>query len=831
MIRFASRARIAGVVAAAALLISTPGFAATPRVVEAQWVHSLGMAGRTPIMIDPIQSMIVQGTWTGAKAGDVIRSLVDGKEETWADMTADAEGVYNIDAHGSVTMRFVYESDKSQVGIFSARGFRVLYANGEPRFGDPYAAGMCEIPIELKKGKNEVLLVGVRMAQAPTLTVPPASAFLTLQDLTFPTMFPGEALDSIGGIVVTNATMSESRGLVIEAEVEGSEPTRVEIPPIIATTRRKVPFLIKAPASSEVGERKMVLRLFANAEATEPIHEVSTAIEVKRKNQPQDVTFLSRIDGSVQYYSVLRASEPGEGKGLVLSLHGASVEARGQAAAYAPKRWCHVVAPTNRRPFGFDWEDWGHDDALEVLELARVRLQTNPAHTWLTGHSMGGHGTWSIGTHHPDLFAAVAPSAGWQSFMTYSGMHDDKHSALRLMFRRATSQSDIAPLIRNLTTLGVYILHGDADDNVPVTEARGMKTLLEQFHPGFGYHEEPGAKHWWDDDKTRGAECVDWRPMFELFQKRSIPAWKDVLELDFQTSNLAVSSSMYWAEILAQEHPGVPSRVNCEFNPATDHYRVATENTTRFAIEPHERARTNSITFEIDDTAAFSVTVGGAKSRFFLERKNGRWAEGREPSPDAKHPARNGPFKRAFDNNMIFVYGTRGNKEEDAWALAKARFDAEQFYVIGNGAVDIMSDCDFAKRNKTDRSMHDRNVILYGNADTNAAWKTVLKNSPIHVSRKRIKFPDGPTLNGGDLACMFVAPRNGSDIASVGVVTGTGLVGSRITDRMSYFMSGAGFPDYLVVGADMLDVGEDGVRITGFFGDDWRFEEARSAGP
>ena len=53
---------------------------------------------------------------------------------------------------------------------------------------------------------------------------------------------------------------------------------------------------------------------------------------------------------------------------LFLSVHGASVEATNQARAYAQKDWGHLVAPTNRRPYGFSWEDWGRMDALEVLE-------------------------------------------------------------------------------------------------------------------------------------------------------------------------------------------------------------------------------------------------------------------------------------------------------------------------------------------------------------------------------------------------------------------------------------------------------------------------------
>ena len=108
--------------------------------------------------------------------------------------------------------------------------------------------------------------------------------------------------------------------------------------------------------------------------------------------------------------------------GLVLTLHGAAVEAIGQAEAYAPKPGLHIVAPTNRRPYGFDWEDWGRLDALEVLDLAQRTLQTDPRRTYLTGHSMGGHGTWHLGVTFPDRFAAIAPSAGWISMMSYAGV-------------------------------------------------------------------------------------------------------------------------------------------------------------------------------------------------------------------------------------------------------------------------------------------------------------------------------------------------------------------------------------------------------------------------
>ena len=71
-----------------------------------------------------------------------------------------------------------------------------------------------------------------------------------------------------------------------------------------------------------------------------------------------------------------------------LSVHGAEVEAINQARAYKLKDWGVIVAPTNRRPRGFNWEDWGRIDALEVLDIDQKRFKPNPQKIYLTGHSM-----------------------------------------------------------------------------------------------------------------------------------------------------------------------------------------------------------------------------------------------------------------------------------------------------------------------------------------------------------------------------------------------------------------------------------------------------------
>ena len=76
-----------------------------------------------------------------------------------------------------------------------------------------------------------------------------------------------------------------------------------------------------------------------------------------------------------------------------------------------------------------------------------------------------------------------------------------------------------------------------------------------------------------------------------------------------------------------------------------------------------------------------------------------------------KGPQRYGPFKEVFRNHVVLVYGTHGTAEENAWALARARYDAETFWYRGNGSIDVLSDRTFNPAHELDR-----NVVLYGNA-------------------------------------------------------------------------------------------------------------------
>ncbi len=104
----------------------------------------------------------------------------------------------------------------------------------------------------------------------------------------------------------------------------------------------------------------------------------------------------------------------------------------------------------------------------------------------------------------------------------------------------------------------------------------------------------------------------------------------------------------------------------------------------------------------------------------------------------------------------------------------------------------------------------------------------MLAESPVQVRRGAVRI-GGRELRGGDLACLFLRPHPHHPGALVGVVSGSGIVGMRLTERLPYFASGAGYPDCTVIGSEMLAKGMEGVRAAGFFGQDWSVDSGEFA--
>jgi len=781
---------------------------------------------------DPVFKKFLMNSNLKVSKGEVFDINNNGDELKWNEISTDKTNTFNNKNLRSSYVYLTYKSGTERTVLFEASGHSLVLINGLPHEGDHYDFGWNLIPVKLKKGTNVFVLKVGRFPRIRARLIKPSKPIqLTSRDLTMPDILVEETKDYKGAIRIINTTDNWVKNYSISSELNG-ETLKTIVPAIAPMSVRKVPFSI-ASVSNNTKKGAINLQLQLKNKNNKTISKQTVELQVKTKFKHHKKTFISGIDGSVQYYSVAPSTdETTENQALFFSVHGASVEAVNQANAYKQKDWGNVVAPTNRRPFGFAWEDWGRLDALEVLADSKNIFQPNPEKIYLTGHSMGGHGTWYLGATYPDYFASIAPCAGYPDLLLYRdsflektlelpqeqltkrGMTPEIVSRLKTpyvlspvekLMKRAGTPSRTLGLIRNYLHFGVYVLHGEKDNVVPTFIARDMRNRLGDFHNDFTYYEEPDGTHWY------GNHSLDWYRIFDFFKERKLRNPNDIKNLEFYTGSPGVSATSNFITIHQQQKPFEVSSFNFS---KENGFSIKTNNVATIEVDLSKLSDTittvtiNEINFEVSE-----------KSKVFLKQVEGEWKLSKAPSLKEKGPHRNGGFKDAFRHNMVFVYATNGSKSENEWYYNKARFDAETFWYRANGNIEIVKDVNFKPEKYADR-----NVILYGNKDNNSAWKKLLKNSPIQVEDGLVQIGN-KKLQGNQWGLYFTVPRADSDIASIGVVSATGATGMKAAYMNHYLVNGTTFPDVLLFDDSVLSDGDAKVKCAGFFGNDWSIEK------
>ncbi len=151
---------------------------------------------------------------------------------------------------------------------------------------------------------------------------------------------------------------------------------------------------------------------------------------------------------------------------LILFLHGAGERGSDlkQVAVHGPPKIVQsrpelpfvVVSP--QCPAG---QRWDNDTVLALLDHIQATCRIDPARVYLTGLSMGGYGTWSLGLTHPERFAAIAPICGGGDPITLLLANPAKVEALK--------------------SLPVWAFHGAKDSVVPLVESQRMIDALKRF--------------------------------------------------------------------------------------------------------------------------------------------------------------------------------------------------------------------------------------------------------------------------------------------------------------------------------------------------------------
>jgi len=492
--------------------------------------------------------------------------------------------------------------------------------------------------------------------------------------------------------------------------------------------------------------------------------------------------YWSEIDASPQYYAihVPKAYERGRPTALVVSLHGydpanSDYAARsrlvGQKVRQLAEQYGYIVL----EPFGRGNTFYcgiGEDDVLHTVEEVSRDYDIDRDRIYLMGYSMGGSGTWNLGTWRTDRFAALAPVYGRSDYLLQ--LKPDVRATLTA--RETFLAQRMSPLCfaENLLHTPVFANHGDRDDLVQVEHSRAMVQALERLGYDVRYWEHPGLGH---GGLPIENALFHW---FDRYRRAAAPA-----HVRLKTGWLK-QGTMNWLRI---------ERFEQLFEFATVEARIASDNLV-----------------SIQSTNVSAMSLSPPAELVKAERPldvvwNGRMAEvervgdrlWRLISPDTPKEALTAPLRKAatLEGPMsdiwmapfLIVQGTQSpDPQMRAIVESEARNVAGRWREWQHATPRIKRDTDV-----TTSETLDYHLIVVGGPEENFITRQILADLPIRVASDSIEF-FGEKFVGRDLglAAIYPNPANPSRYARLLLATSpAGLFGldARCDEQFDFYLT------------------------------------------
>jgi predicted peptidase len=229
-------------------------------------------------------------------------------------------------------------------------------------------------------------------------------------------------------------------------------------------------------------------------------------------NTPTGFLFESITADGVTMKSVTyvpRNYDPGKKWPVIVFLHGAGesgadgakpiIQGIGSAMLWDIEKWPFIVLFPQKPELPRQWEEYDAG-VMGLVERARKTYNVDASRIYLTGLSMGGHGSWVIGAKHPDVWAAVAPICGYGGVNRPGGPKPGPKAF-------AGPPSEIAA---GLKEIPVWAFHGGADDVVPVSASQELVDALKAAGGNVKFTVYPGVNHNSWDKAYREEALYDW---------------------------------------------------------------------------------------------------------------------------------------------------------------------------------------------------------------------------------------------------------------------------------------------------------------------------------
>ena len=451
---------------------------------------------------------------------------------------------------------------------------------------------------------------------------------------------------------------------------------------------------------------------------------------------PQEWAYESPVDDSGQPFKIVIPSDydPAHPAALSVYMHGYSGNHLEHSVGWTSKPGVFLVSVLGRSRGG-GYRALSEADVLQVIDYVQAHWSIDPNRISLNGGSMGGGGTYRLGSRYPQRFSSGRPSCGYASLIP----------------------------VGNLLTLPLYATHSADDWTVSILHERGPLARLRELGGKVIFDETNGYGHavWnYKEGNERGAA-------WEKLQVR--PDSRTVRRIDYTATDGAAVRG-WWGEVAEWGAAARPAR----FVLVAD-----TANLLHAELTNINRLRLRLAESPFDPAQALQVSVNGAvpvtlpaplPAEIVLARSGSAWTfDATDAAPSWRRHTPGGANLLYDGEPLLIVYGTHGTEAEVSAmrAAAEAASKSPSAAWVDDsgdaGADGVPHSQNLYGRlpTKSDTAVTDADLVrchlvLIGTAAQNSIVARLAPKLPVRLENGAATCSDGVSFPGSHLALGLV---------------------------------------------------------------------------
>jgi len=468
-----------------------------------------------------------------------------------------------------------------------------------------------------------------------------------------------------------------------------------------------------------------------------------------------------------------------------------------------PKRVNDFVERHNiifMEPFGrgnTTYEGIGDDDVARAVRTAVDVLNVDPARVYLMGVSMGGAGTWMVGSKHPELFAALGPVCGGWDYHTH--MEAERQRTLTRRARFLAEAASHFAQAEGLASTPVFVHHGARDGLVQVDHARFAVRMLQRWGYDVRFREYPAGGH---------GHLNSHDGLISYFLQRRREVHPAEVRLRAPWLNRA---SAHWVRVLQREDPRRMIRAHARVaDRGTVH--LATANVLSIRLSPGDALVDSDRALQVHWNDEVHEAVAGADGAFVLG------TPGYQPGPRDKHPPVAGPLRDLKRTPFAIVAGTVSEDPRmRRFCRLRAEICRDTWRTWQHTEPRYFEDTEI-----TEDDIRRYSLALFGGPEANAVTRRLIAEIPLGIATNSVTI-DGQAFNGADLSVSMVYPHPLNADRYVGIAAGTSPEAMYLTrgfnDSVDFVVTDGRLQEW----RDEASLERTAVA-SGFFDHQWRFK-------